>query len=175
MYKIIGADGKEYGPVSIEGLRQWMAEGRANAQTKVLVEGTTEWKPLAEVAELAQTPPSQPAAGTSAAGSTGAPGVISAPEPTPRTNPLALTGVVLGVCSLTFCFCCYGLPLNVAGLICSLVALSQINNNPAREQGKGLATAGLVLSVLSLLLGLAMLLSFRGVGAGEWMRRIHRL
>ena len=35
MYKIIGADLKEYGPVSVEQLRQWISEGRVNAQTKV--------------------------------------------------------------------------------------------------------------------------------------------
>ncbi len=35
MYKIIGADGKEYGPVTSEQVRQWITEGRANAQTKV--------------------------------------------------------------------------------------------------------------------------------------------
>jgi len=39
MYKIIGADGKEYGPIPAEQLREWIAEGRANAQTKVLPEG----------------------------------------------------------------------------------------------------------------------------------------
>jgi len=104
-----------------------------------------------------------------------APAVISAPEPTPRTNPLALTGVVLGVCSLTFCFCCYGLPFNLMGLVCSLVALNQINSYPAREQGRGLATAGVALSILSLLIGLAMLVSLHGFGSGGWMRRIHRL
>ena len=35
MYKIIGADGNEYGPITTEQLRQWLAEGRVNAQTKV--------------------------------------------------------------------------------------------------------------------------------------------
>src|SRR5512141_3002146 len=53
MYRIIGADGKEYGPISSEQLRQWIAEGRANAQTRVLAEGTTEWKPLADFLEFA--------------------------------------------------------------------------------------------------------------------------
>jgi hypothetical protein len=64
MYKIIGADGKEYGPITAEQLRQWIAEGRANALTRVLVEGTTEWKPLSEIPEFsahflgpAATPP----------------------------------------------------------------------------------------------------------------------
>ena len=54
MYKIIGADQKEYGPVSAEQMRQWINEGRVNAQTKVLADGTTEWKPLAEVSEFAE-------------------------------------------------------------------------------------------------------------------------
>jgi len=53
MYRIIGADGKEYGPISVDQLKQWIAEGRANAQTRVLPEGQTEWRTLAEVPELA--------------------------------------------------------------------------------------------------------------------------
>jgi len=57
MYKIIGADGKEYGPITAEQLRQWIAEGRANAQTKILLEGTTDWKSLSEFPEFAASPP----------------------------------------------------------------------------------------------------------------------
>lgn len=53
MYKIIGADGHEYGPVTAEQLHQWIREGRANAQTKAQVEGSTEWKTLAELPEFA--------------------------------------------------------------------------------------------------------------------------
>ena len=52
MYRIIGADGNQYGPISAEHLRQWIADGRANAQTKILAEGTTEWKPLSEFPEF---------------------------------------------------------------------------------------------------------------------------
>jgi len=46
MYKIIGADQKEYGPISADQIRQWISEGRANGQTMVCAEGTTDWKPL---------------------------------------------------------------------------------------------------------------------------------
>ncbi len=69
MYKIIGADQKEYGPVSAEQLRQWVTEGRVNAQTQARAEGETEWKPLSAFAEFADvlritTPaPVLPAAG----------------------------------------------------------------------------------------------------------------
>jgi len=62
MYKVIGADGREYGPVSAEQLRQWIADGRANVQTLIQVEGSTEWKPLANFPELvpAAVPPRVP-------------------------------------------------------------------------------------------------------------------
>jgi hypothetical protein len=53
MYKIIGADQKEYGPISAEQIRQWVAEGRVNAQTQVALEGTIDWKPLAAFPEFA--------------------------------------------------------------------------------------------------------------------------
>jgi hypothetical protein len=74
MYKIIGGDQKEYGPVSAEELRRWVAEGRANAQTLIWAEGTTEWKPLAAFPEFADLlgavspPPSTPPGGHGAGG-----------------------------------------------------------------------------------------------------------
>jgi hypothetical protein len=53
MYKIIGADQREYGPVTADQIRQWIAEGRANRQTKVRPENGTEWLPLSEIPEFA--------------------------------------------------------------------------------------------------------------------------
>lgn len=53
MFKIIGADGKEYGPVTAEQLRQWIAENRANAQTPVQAEGAARWQRLGELPEFA--------------------------------------------------------------------------------------------------------------------------
>jgi len=63
MYRIIGADGKEYGPVSADQLRQWMAAGRVNHATRVQQEGTTEWKPLGEFPEFAAAAPAGAAFG----------------------------------------------------------------------------------------------------------------
>jgi hypothetical protein len=51
-YKILGSDQKEYGPVSLEQLRQWMGEGRVNAQTMVQPEGATDWQPVSAFPEL---------------------------------------------------------------------------------------------------------------------------
>jgi TM2 domain-containing membrane protein YozV len=53
MFKIIGADGQQYGPVSVEQLRRWIAERRANAQTLVQPEGAQEWKALGTFPEFA--------------------------------------------------------------------------------------------------------------------------
>ena len=82
MYKIIGADGKEYGPITLEQLKQWIAEGRLNLQSKVLPEGTLEWKTVAEVPELAAVvpPPASPVAGYAAIpGATHAADQVSGP------------------------------------------------------------------------------------------------
>ena len=53
MYKILGGDGNEYGPVSADTLRQWVREGRANALTQVKVEGAANWQALSSITELA--------------------------------------------------------------------------------------------------------------------------
>lgn len=64
MYKIIGGDGQQYGPVSAEQLWEWIASGRANAQTMAQREGEADWKPLSQFAEFAETlagkPPAAP-------------------------------------------------------------------------------------------------------------------
>ncbi len=52
MYRIIGADGRQYGPVSADQVREWIAQGRANGHTRVLAEGATDWKMLSEVPEF---------------------------------------------------------------------------------------------------------------------------
>jgi hypothetical protein len=74
MYKILGSDQKEYGPVTLEQLKQWVSEGRANANTLIQGPDSTEWKPLGSFPELAglsaaaaASPPPGPVYGTMAA------------------------------------------------------------------------------------------------------------
>jgi len=52
MYKIIGADQKEYGPLAADQIRQWIGEGRLNGQTKAQAEGSGEWKTLSDYSEF---------------------------------------------------------------------------------------------------------------------------
>lgn len=47
----------EYGPVSAEQIRQWIAERRVDSETKLQAEGSGEWKRLAEVPEFADSSP----------------------------------------------------------------------------------------------------------------------
>lgn len=53
MYKIIGADQKDYGPITAEQMAEWISQGRANQGTMAMVDGGTGWKPLAQFPEFA--------------------------------------------------------------------------------------------------------------------------
>ena len=62
MFKIMGGDGREYGPVSESVIRQWVSEGRANGQSRVAAMGSEQWKTLAEFPEFADLFAPKPAA-----------------------------------------------------------------------------------------------------------------
>jgi hypothetical protein len=145
MYKIVGADQKEYGPVTEEQLRQWIAEGRANGQTIARL-GDGPWKPLATFPEFAS------ALGAPPVGS----GLIGAPLPplssyagtattaVPVTNGLAIGGLI---CSILGLLCC-GPVFSTLGLVLSVIGLAQIKDHPARYTGRGMALAGIILAVI---------------------------
>src|SRR5256885_697547 len=54
MYKIIGGDQKEYGPVTADEVRRWIAEGRLNGKSRVQPEGSAEWQPLGGLPEFTE-------------------------------------------------------------------------------------------------------------------------
>jgi hypothetical protein len=98
MFKIIGGDGKEYGPVSTDQLRQWVTDGRANAQTMVQAEGSTEWKPLGQFPEFAAA---------------GAGGGVPPPVATSPARP-AISSYLAPAILSTICCC---LPLGIVAII----------------------------------------------------------
>ena len=53
-YYIIGGDGKEYGPVTDADVRQWITEGRLNAQSLAKAESDAEFRALAQFPEFAE-------------------------------------------------------------------------------------------------------------------------
>ena len=166
MYKIIGADGREYGPATTGQLRQWIGEGRANAQTQTLAPGAPEWKPLGALPEFAGhfAPPIPPGIGPPPG-----PGASLAGH-WPKTNSFATTGLICGILSATCFCCCGGCPFNILGLVFSLIGLTQINQHPELYEGRGLAIAGLILSAASLVLGFGLTLLNLALHPGnfEW-------
>ena len=167
MYRIIGADGREYGPIAADQLREWIAEGRANALTRAKADGTDQWKPLTEYVELAPLLANMPP-----------PLAVSGPialAPMPETNSMAKASLVMGILSVTCGMCCYGMPFNLLGIAFALVAVVQIRTHPLQQQGVGLAVAGLVLSLLSLVLAALLLACGLAVGASDVMRHIERI
>jgi carbonic anhydrase len=50
-YRIIGGDGKQYGPVPATVLLRWINDGRVDADTSVKVDGTNAWVKLHELGE----------------------------------------------------------------------------------------------------------------------------
>jgi len=56
MFSIIGGDGKEYGPVTVEQIREWISANRANLQTPARRVGETEWRMLGDYTEFVPQP-----------------------------------------------------------------------------------------------------------------------
>ena len=145
MYKIIGNDGKTYGPVTAAQIRDWIAQGRVESRTPALPEGAAEWTMLGLLADFAPY-------------FSGPPPVITTPPkigalPARSTNSFATAGFVCGIIS---CLCCCGCPFNILGLIFSIIALVQINGQTQKQDGWGLALAGLICSTASLLFSLGV-------------------
>jgi hypothetical protein len=150
MYKVTGTDGREYGPASAEVLREWIAQRRANGQTRVQAEGSAEWKPMSELPEFTAALANAPRA-------TAPPPLIgiTAPQPQGKISGMAIASLVLGI--LGFC----GITA-VLGLILGIAAQVKISKSGGRLKGRGLAIAGMVVSgfmlLLSLLIGAGLIL-----------------
>jgi hypothetical protein len=149
MFKIIGDDGNEYGPVESETIRRWIAERRAVGRTRLQAEGSTDWKPLSEFPEFAEAlaaappPPIAPAMPAPA----GSP-VLSIPSsPTPPTCGLAVASLVCGILGV----CSMGITALV-GLVLGILAINKISRSGGRLGGNGLAIAGISVSGAMLLL-----------------------
>jgi len=132
MYKIIGADKAEYGPVSGEMIAEWIKQGRANGQTLARLEGQTDWKPISEFKEFAEALPLDPSTH---------PVLPTSPPGATKTSGLAIASLVLGVLG----WVTMGIT-SVVGLILGIFALVRISRSRGTLQGTGLALAGTIIS-----------------------------
>ena len=48
-YEMIGSDGEQYGPFTIQELEETLSQGRANKQTQIRETGSKEWLPLGKI------------------------------------------------------------------------------------------------------------------------------
>ena len=91
MYKLIGADGQQYGPVSAEQIRRWLAENRLNASSLLQAEGSQEWKALGTFAEFVADLKAPPAF---------APPPLSPVATTGYSDPRASNKIAAGICGI---------------------------------------------------------------------------
>jgi prepilin-type processing-associated H-X9-DG protein len=141
MFKLLGADQKEYGPVSADQIRQWIAQGRANGQTKAQSSESTDWKPLAEIPDFADALRAAASPGGQPSSPPGSP-----PPLPPKISGLAITSLVLGCLGILTC----GIT-SLVGLILGIIALVRINRSRGQLGGQGMALAGTVVSAAFLL------------------------
>lgn len=125
MYRVKGADQKEYGPVTAEQVRQWIQEGRLNRYSLLQKEGDPAWKPMEQHPEfgdlLVAAPPSTVGApAASGAGGGSVAGVIADPQraASQLKVPAILILVLAGV----------GAVLSVAGLFIKGAILEAVLN-----------------------------------------------
>lgn len=90
MFIIIGGDGKEYGPVTADQIRAWIASGRANLDTQAKALGTDEWRRVGDFAEFSSPDGAPPVmSASSSAAAEGGAATASDPQLASRGRRLA--------------------------------------------------------------------------------------
>ncbi len=189
-YHIIGGDGETYGPYLTEKIRELISENRLEPDSKIRVEGGP-WTTVDDLSEFSPVTnqPNLPPINPPSIGGTEYPvqpyGQYTQPNRSgPPNNQLAVTGMVLGIASFVLSCCCSQVPIlgviailisfltPIAGLICSIIARSQIRKSNGTQGGEGMALAGIIISSVYLLLILAILgLVLAGVVAASQFGR----
>ena len=101
--------------------------------------------------------------------------IDAAAPPAAQTNGLAVAGLVLGIASAAlFFFWFVAIPCGIVGIVLSIIGLGR---SKTRGKGKGMAMAGLILSVLGLLAALVFAIGWliwlwRDIS--RWVDQSHR-
>ena len=140
--------GKQFGPISEETLKQWIADGRLGQADKVWTEGMDEWVAVTAVPELQGAISYAPPVATVV--------TVQPLEPAPG----AVTSMVCGIVGV--CTCCAGLILGIIALKQQKKAMDCIAEEPTRYGGRGYCTDGKVLGIIAIVTGSLSTLSFLG-------------
>lgn len=118
MYRVKGADQKEYGPVNSDQIRQWVQEGRMNRFSLLQKEGDAAWKPLEQYPEFGDllAAPVSPAASVATA-PTVSPAAVAVGDPQRAASQLKVPAVlILILAGIGAVFSVLGVFLKGAGL-----------------------------------------------------------
>ena len=152
MYRTVGSDGKEYGPISVDQLRQWIAEGRVNADTRVMAEGTTEWKSLGQFPELA---------------------AMLGASPTSSVSRLSVAQQVSGPATGLIVTAILGFVLQALGFLGNMFGMAQGLRNASPDAALNFFTgsAGLVFNIIGVAVGVVILvgaLKMKNLQSHSW-------
>ena len=145
-YTIIGGDGDEYGPASIEDVARWIHTDRANERSLVRTEEAAQWQPLGQVPELARL-------------------LTGAIPPRPgKIKAIAIMTLVGGVWSVmvalglgwgvaaSMCLACCLIPSTVYSFVTGIMMIVQgillLGNHPHRHLQRTRLTASLQIGCL---------------------------
>ncbi len=138
MYKIIGNDGNEYGPIDAAGLRTWISQGRVHSQSLVRAEDGGQWQPLQAYAEFASLAGMPPVAAPNIPARAKSDDTVA--TIIPYRNPQALIAYYLGIFSL---FPMLGFLLGAAAFILGIRGLMFVKRHP-EAKGKVHAWIGII-------------------------------
>ena len=156
MFKIIGADQKEYGPVSTAQIRQWITDGRLSATTKAQRATGGDWQPLSAFEEFADIfNPAGAAPAAEAAPTATAPSAFAgAPIPT-ASREMALLSVK-GPAMALMIISAIGIAVYVLAILIFLFGLGLNMSSLSPEMRRMLVANQGVVGILRALFGLAM-------------------
>jgi len=145
--------GAQQGPVDLVTLQQLVATGQVAASEYAITEGGAEWQPVSSLPQLAGvitglTSIANGDMSNSSNHSTGS-------QQSQGANGLAIAGFVIALISLPFgCLCgLFSLPMSVLALIFSAIAVAGKNTSQ-----RGLAIAGLVISIVAMIVAVVMVI-----------------
>ncbi|HJO10048.1 MAG TPA: CD225/dispanin family protein [Verrucomicrobiota bacterium] len=147
-YKIIGADLQEYGPVDVAEFREWIDEGRADANTLVCKVDDNQWIKLRDLPDVAADLPKS---------------ATVRPAGTLQINYL----VPAILCTL---FCC--LPFGIAGILFAVQANSKVQQGDT-DGAASAASKAKLMCILSFVIGLLSLIWF--FSSGEFNRILQEM
>jgi uncharacterized RDD family membrane protein YckC len=174
MFIILGSDGKEYGPVTVGNVIEWIRDGRANLTTKAKRDHEDEWKTLGDFTEFSRRAPEAAPPPPVVTDEPESASTVLAADPEAASRWLRLPAALIDGLLKTLCYLPISIPLvrtifaeALSGEQRSFSEITELTSNIVNEH---LAQALPFLG--SLLLIQFFLLATRGQTIGKWLLRL---